>query len=128
MINKTLGRTVGGSRVGLLAAIGLCGLCCLPVSANERRFTYTYEPETMAKGTMEFEQWITLRTQRSDKGDSPTENFNEWEIREELEYGVTDNYTVGLYLNFAAESFRDLTTDEDVSEFEFEGISIENRY
>jgi hypothetical protein len=82
----------------------------------------------MPKGGMELEQWVTLRSQRSEKGDEPTENFNLWQLSTEIEYGFTDNYTVGLYLNFASESFRDLTTGEDVSEFEFEGVSIENRY
>src|SRR3954465_12638364 len=36
------------------------GACLL--QADERRFTYTYEPETELKGGMEFEQWVTLRT------------------------------------------------------------------
>jgi hypothetical protein len=128
MRNENLGRIPGGSRIGILAAIGICGLCCLSVSADERRFTYTYEPENMPKGAMEFEQWVTLRTQRSGKGETPTENFNAWEIKEELEYGVTDTYSLGFYLKFAAESFRDLKTGEDVSDFEFDGISIENRF
>src|SRR5215467_5606290 len=95
MINKNLGRIVGRSRIGALAAIGICGLSCLTVSADQRRFTYTYEPETNPKGEMEVEQWVTLRSQRSEKGDEPTENFNKWELSTELEYGFTDNYTVG---------------------------------
>src|SRR3954468_6967709 len=33
--------------------------------ADERRFTYSYEPETHTKGAMEFEQWMTLRSQRT---------------------------------------------------------------
>ena len=37
------------------------------------------------------------------------DNYNLWEIREELEYGVTDNYSLSMYLNFAAESFRDVS-------------------
>jgi hypothetical protein len=97
---------------------------------TERIFTYSYEPETMPQGALEFEQWVTLRTQRTKRGDVKKQNFNRWDIREELEYGVTDNYTVGLYLNTKAESFRDFssTPPEDVSEFEFAGISLENRY
>jgi hypothetical protein len=58
-------------------------------SANERDFTYSYEPETMPTGAMEFEQWVTLRTQRTRI--VWQENFNLWKIREELEYGVTDS-------------------------------------
>src|SRR5262245_50099100 len=97
---------------------------------TERIFTYSYEPETMPQGALEFEQWVTLRTQRTKRGEVKKENFNRWDIREELEYGVTDNYTVGLYLNTKAESFRDfsVTPHRDESEFEFAGISLENRY
>lgn len=94
--------------------------------ADERRFTYTYEPETMPQGGTEFEQWVTLRSQRTKKVGQ--ENYNRWEIREAFEYGVTDNYTVELYLNTASESFRDPVSGTDHSHVSFEGISVENRY
>src|SRR5947207_2043090 len=92
--------------------------------ATERYFTYTYEPETFPKGASEFEQHITLRTQRNSA--VAQENYNKWEIREEFEYGVTDHYTVSLYLNTKSESFRDPTTSMNVSEFKFNGVSMEN--
>jgi len=113
----------------LLAASGVI-LLSTSSSATERRFTYTYEPETLPKGATEFEQWVTLRSQRTEGGTVQQENFNKWEIREELEYGVTDNYTIGLYLNLEAESYRDVSVSPavDESEFEFGGVSIENRY
>jgi len=43
---------------------------------------------------------------------------------------VTDNYSVALYLNTAAESFRDVSQNpaSDSSKFDFKGISVENRY
>jgi len=75
---------------------------------------------------MEFEQWVTLRTQRNKTVGQ--DNFNRWELREEFEYGVTDNYTVALYLNTQAESFRDPIAGAIKSKFEFAGVSIENRY
>lgn len=101
-------------------------LALTSAEASQRYFTYTYEPETMPAGAAEFEQWITLRTQRNDTVGQ--DNYNKWELREEFEYGVTDNYTVSLYLNTAAESFRDPATGGDESKFEFTGIAIENRY
>ncbi|MBI3876529.1 MAG: hypothetical protein HY300_11365 [Verrucomicrobia bacterium] len=108
-----------------LAAL-VCALCLAESRADERRFTYTYEPETMPAGGMEFEQWITLRTQRNKAvGQS---NFNLWEVRSALEYGVTDNYAVELYLNTQSESFRDPATGADSSTFRFTGVSLENRY
>ena len=108
--------------VGILAA----GFCLAETRADERRFTYTYEPETMPKGGKEFEQWVTLGTQRNNKVGQ--QNYNLWEIREAFEYGVTDNYTVELYVNTKSESFRDPATGTDSSKFSFNGISVENRY
>jgi len=36
--------------------------------ADGSRFTYSYEPETTPQGELEFEQWVTLRTQRTKGG------------------------------------------------------------
>ncbi len=109
--------------------LALCGMA-LAANATERRFTYSYEPETLPKGAVEFEQWITLGTQRTTGGEVQQENFNKWKLREELEFGVTDRYTLGLYMNFESESFRDTSVSPAVSEseFKFGGISLENRY
>src|ERR1043165_9612126 len=106
------------------------GLFLIGARADEKRFTYSYEPETLPRGGMEFEQWITLRTQRTKGGSVKQQNYNLWELREELEYGGTDNYSVALYLNTAAESFRDVSQNpaSDSSKFDFKGISVENRY
>ncbi len=111
---------------GVIVSLFLGAGAVAKVEANERYFTYTYEPETMPQGVTEFEQWVTLRTQRDDKVGQ--ENFNKWEFREEWEYGVTDNYTASLYLNTTAESFRNPSTQADTSSFSFDGVSLENRY
>jgi hypothetical protein len=73
---------------------------------------------------------MTLRTQRTSGGDVKQENFNQFELREELEYGVTDRYSVSLYLNGKNTSYRDMSKApaEDFSKFEFQGVSLENRY
>src|SRR5262245_42219984 len=110
----------------LLAGAALLFLSLLPSQATERVFTYSYEPEAMPKGGMEFEQWVTLRTQRTE--DVGQDNYNRWELRSEFEYGVTDKYTVALYLNTKATSYRDPVSKSDESDFEFAGVSIENRY
>jgi hypothetical protein len=94
--------------------------------ANERVFTYTYEPEVLPQSAVEFEQWLTLRSGRAAAAGKG--NFNRWDIREELEYGVTDRYTASLYLNFRHDSFVDLGTGHDQSVFKFEGVALENRY
>jgi hypothetical protein len=94
--------------------------------ATERFFTYTYEPETMPAGALEYEQWVTLRAGRNKTVGQ--ENYNKWELRHELEYGATDNYSISLYINESSESFRNPLTGENHSEFHFDGVSIENRY
>src|SRR5438045_9600851 len=86
-----------------------------PVCANERYFAYSYEPETMPRGGLEYEQWLTLRAGRN--AAVGQKNFNRWEFREELEYGVTDNYTVSLYLHENLENFRDPLLDRDTTHF-----------
>src|SRR3954465_10941444 len=47
------------------ACLVCLAIAATSVCADERRFGYTYEPETMPRAGMEFEQWITLRTQRT---------------------------------------------------------------
>lgn len=104
----------------------MCGLCAMTLSADERRFSYSYEPETLPKGAMEFEQWLSLRTQRTQAVGQG--NFNLWEIRSALEYGVSDRYAVELYLNTKVESSRDPASGVSSTRSRFNGVSIENRY
>jgi hypothetical protein len=94
-----------------------------PSLADERMFTYSYEAvSVLPKGGWEFEQWITYR---GDKGEG---TFARWDLREELEYGVTDRYTTALYLNFR-DTHRDLGGgSEVVDDFEFKGVSSEHKY
>lgn len=95
-------------------------------NADERRFTYTYEPETLPEGAYEFENWITLRTQKNKF--VKKSNYTRWDLRQEIEYGVTDQYTVALYLNEKVESYRDTSSQSDFSKVQWKGVSLENRY
>lgn len=108
----------------IIIGISVSALLLTNGLADERRFTYSYEPETLPQHALEFEQWITLRTQRNKAVGQ--DNFNLWEIRSALEYGVTDNYAVELYINSKSTSFRD-ASGIDNSKFDFNGISLENR-
>lgn len=119
---KTWMRQLRG--MGLALALGTVGF--QSARATERYFGYTYEPETLPQGGMEFEQWVTLRAGRNSAVGQ--QNYNRWDLREEFEYGVTDNYTVALYLNTVAKSFRDPATGSGHSSFSFDGVSVENRY
>ena len=113
-----------------MAAALLGAVTLTSTRADERRFGYTYEPEVLPKGGMEFEQWVTLRTQRTGGAAVNQSNYNAWELREELEYGVTDRYSVSLYLNGKNTTFQDTSVAPATSssKFEFQGVSIENRY
>lgn len=115
---KLSGKTICGILAG--------GLCLSAARANERRFGYTYEPETMPQGAFEFEQWATVRAGRN--AAVGQQDFRLWEIRDSIEYGVTDNYTVELYVNENFTHFHDPATGKTTSDFSFEGISLENRY
>ncbi|MEY4386034.1 MAG: hypothetical protein RLY20_1317 [Verrucomicrobiota bacterium] len=107
----------------LVAGMVAAGL--LPAFATDRLFTYVYEPETLPQGAMEFEQWVTWAGGRT--AAVGEDKYSRWDLREELEYGVTDNYTVSLYLNTKSESYVD-SADVQQSKFSFEGISLENKF
>lgn len=107
-------------------ALAALGLMPLQVQANERLFTYSYEPETMPQGAFEVEQWATWRAGRN--ATVGQKNYNRFQFRTELEYGVTDNYTASFYVNEQYESFRDPATGRKTRDFSWKGISIENKY
>ena len=108
-----------------IIALGIL-FTALTSPANERFFTYTYEPETMPKGAWEFEQWVTLRAGRNKAVGK--EDFYRLQFREEIEYGVTDNYTASLYVNTSYEHFRNPAARNRTSKGSFDGVSIENRF
>ena len=109
---------------GVLA--GSLGLESGSLRADERRFTYVYEPETLPAGAFEVENWVTYGTGRN--ATVGQENYQSWGLRQELEYGVSDRYTVALYLNEAAESYRDPANGDHSSSFDWKGVSLENRF
>lgn len=102
--------------------IGMTAVWSVSASADERKFTYSNEAKVLPEGTFEFEPWITLRA-RKEEG-----TFRAWDLRAELEYGVTDRLTAAFYLNFEAEQVSDVPGLPDEHEFEFEGVSIEGKY
>ena len=94
--------------------------------ADNRIFTYTYEPETEPRGEWEYEQSVTLRAGRNAAvGQS---DYSHWEFRHEIEHGVTDRYTVGFYVNHDYQNFKDPATGVTTSDYEWTGFSLENRY
>lgn len=86
-------------------------------TADERHFTYVYEASVLPQGTWEIEQWITNQNGR-EHGD-----YSRWDLRTELEYGLTERLTTALYLNLR--STRSDTSEGSSSETEFKGVSSE---
>lgn len=61
--------------------------------ADEDIFAFTYTTDLLPKGKWEFEHWTTGRWEKE------AGIYNVIEFREEIEYGVTDNFQLSLYLN-----------------------------
>lgn len=80
---------------GILIAT-VCTLAGLsqPAFAGDRHFAFGYEVLTHPKGTWEYEQWVTYSR---DKGGDDT--FDRLDFRHEIEYGVTDNFQLAVYLS-----------------------------
>jgi len=67
----------------------------LPVLSSfggARHFTFLYEANTSAPGSLELENWVTWR-----HAVGPG-RFNQVDFRHELEYGVTDKFQASIYL------------------------------
>ncbi|MSR89002.1 MAG: hypothetical protein EXS67_05060 [Candidatus Margulisbacteria bacterium] len=97
-------------RIWLLAI--LVGLGVSVVSADERRFAYNYEADTLPQGHLEFENWVTLRTGKENG------HYSRWDLRHEVEYGLTDHLSTALYFNMSQKD----------TVFSFEGLSSEWKY
>jgi hypothetical protein len=74
----------------LLAAVGLCPSAA---HADERRFTYVHESTVHAPGEIAYEQFVTWKTDRADRP-----GFNRIDLRHEFEFGVVEDFQIGLYL------------------------------
>ena len=64
--------------------------------AGDSPFGYVYTTDTHQKGKREFEQWVTQRHGQS-QGD-----FDLWQLRSEIEYGVTHRLQTAVYLNYGS--------------------------
>ncbi|MBC8202583.1 MAG: hypothetical protein H8E91_02025 [Planctomycetes bacterium] len=61
--------------------------------ASSRSTPWLYQPRTMTKGDVEYEQWVTWKTNK--KSDS---RFEEFRFRHEIEWGVTDEFQLAFYV------------------------------
>lgn len=84
------------------------------VYADPRPFAFTYDTYSIDPGHWEYEQYITYKADRDDMDD-----YSRWEFQHEIEFGVADNFDVGLYL--ARWSITDTGDDEET---EFDGVKV----
>jgi hypothetical protein len=76
-------------------ALSILLLSILPIFCavgGVRRFTFLYEANTSAPGSLELENWVTWQ-----RAAGPS-RFDQVDFRHELEYGVTDKFQVSVYL------------------------------
>jgi hypothetical protein len=103
--------------VGLLMAAAL-GLTVSDAQAG-RRSVYSYDSQTAPPGEVEFEQWVTWKTDKdSDSG------FDQLDFREEIEWGVTDRLQLAIYYDWR---YRDGTSVADDGS-EFRDVAFEAIY
>lgn len=94
----------------LSASLATCltlGFLAVPSEAGDRKFTYTYEATTAAKGSWEYEQWVTWKAYRSGG------NRNRFDFRHEVEVGLTDHLQLGIYMSDWSLNYEKGHTDAD---------------
>lgn len=104
-------------------------LCSLRVWAGEGFFGYLYTTDTEPAHEWEYEQSHTLRTGKA-RGD-----YTALDLRNEIEYGVTDAFQAALYINSGYNNSHNVYDPEDVSmnlpdhnDFDVNGVSLEFLY
>lgn len=86
-----------GSRFASLVGavcVGSIALFAAGVGAGERHFAFTYEVLTHPAGAFEYEQHVTWKASKE-----TDRSFDRFDIRHELEYGVTDHFQIAAYLS-----------------------------
>jgi hypothetical protein len=72
--------------VALLPFVGIA-------RADEAIFSWTYTTDLLPQGRWEFEHWMTARWEKEHG------TYQVFDFREEIEYGLTNDFQISLYLN-----------------------------
>ncbi len=75
------------------------GLLPVLCEACDNPFGYSYLSETLTKGRTEYIQWATIRQGR-DLGSGYESGYKAVDLRSELEFGVSENEQLSLYVNY----------------------------
>jgi len=111
----------GGFRVVFMVAVAglLLSVSGRKAEADERRFTYTYEATTLPVGVVEYEQWVTWKTDKD-----VDSRYDRVEFRHELEFGVTDDFQLAFYLS----DWRSQRGDSVDDGVEWRNVAVEGIY
>ena len=116
----------GRARAAALALLATAAMTAASdAQADQRYFTYSYEPKVLPRGATELEQWATMRNGR-DKG-----LYARWDVRTEFEAGLTDSLTTAVYMNAKNVFVKRLNADGSMTDsnvMSFKGISSEWKY
>jgi hypothetical protein len=111
----------------LLASFALIPLLSDQSRADENLFGWSKGSETLPKGHFDLYQITTLRTGKADEDGS----YNAYDFETELEYGVTNEFQMGLAVvqNYFTGSMLD-NDGEDLTEtgYRFGGIAASGKY
>ena len=86
--------------------------------SSSRITPWLYDTRTMTKGELEYEQWVTWKTNK--KSDN---QYDEFRFRHEIEYGVTDIFQLALYV--ADWRYKSTSEEEHTS---FHDVALEGIY
>jgi len=118
---------MAAATLGIVLGMGMVS----DVRADESVFGYVYTTDVLPKGKWEYEQWQTLRAGKMNG------TYRALDLRNEIEYGVTDNFQVAFYLNSSYVHSRhvyDMEGDpaypyyRDQDRFDVDGVSVEFMY
>jgi hypothetical protein len=77
----------------VLVALGALFVVQSTSEATSRKSPWVYHSRTLMEGEVEYEQWVTFKTNK--KNDA---KYNEYRFRHELEWGVTDRFQLAVYV------------------------------
>lgn len=75
-------------KTALLATV----FCTSVAEASSRKTPWLYSPRIMTVGEVEYEQWVTLKTNKQSDSE-----YTELRFRHEIEWGVTENLQMAVY-------------------------------
>ncbi len=90
--------------------------------ADENYFGYSYGSETLPKGAFEAYSWTTWRTSKG------AGSYNALDLKQEIEYGITDRWQASLYLNERYHDIDGVGSPKDRDQFGFQGVQVSTKY